>query len=155
MSAKISAKEVPVAAADTVLADELGVPADVVEDIRRQQLLEGEHWTREGNRIVFTPAGLDAVREKLDLPPTPLEQKEEPPPECACEIVRLHPNPVVVRVRVPSGVLADVRVRAPQALRLRVKLLCRLRLDGRWECCQPGHAVTLPPLQKKGEAAHD
>lgn len=134
------------AAADTVLADEFGVPSDVIEDIRRKQLNEGEHWTREGNRIVFTTAGLAAVREKLDLPPALIAQKEVPPPECACLIVRLHPNPVMVRVRVPSGALADVRVRAPQALRLHVKLLCRQRHDGRWECCQPGHAVTLPPL---------
>ena len=141
------------AAADTVLADELGVPADVVEDIRRQQLTEGEHWTREGNRIVFTPSGLAAVREKLDLPPTPPEKKEEQPPECACEIVRLHPNPVMVRVRAPSGVLADVRVRDNRTLRPRLRVRCRLLDDGRWDCCQPGIGFKLPPLQKKEGAA--
>ena len=143
------------AAADAVLAQELGVPADVVEDIRREQLTEGEHWTRESNRVVFTPAGVAAVREKLDLPPAVSEKKPDPTPECACEIVLLHPNPVMIRVRVPSGALADVRVKAPQALRVRVKLLCRQLPDSRWECCQPGHAVPLPPLPKKENAAHE
>lgn len=143
------------AAADAVLAEELGVPADVVEDIRREQLNEGEHWTREGNRVVFTPAGWDAVKAILDLPPGPLAKKEEPPPECACEIVRIPPNPVMVEVRVPSQVLVAVRVKTHSGLRLGARLLCRLRPDARWECCQPGHAVPLPPLPKKENAAHE
>lgn len=143
------------AAADAVLADELGVSANVVEDIRRAQLTEGKHWIREdGNRVVYTPAGPAVVRGILDLPPGPLAKKEEPPPECACEIVRIPPNPVMVEVRVPSQVLVAVRVKTHSGLRPGARLLCRQRLDGRWECCQPGHAVTLPPLQKKEEPAH-
>ena len=112
------------AAADTMLADELAVSANVVEDIRRAQLTEGEHWIREdGNRVVFTPAGRDAVKAILDLPPGPFAKKEEPPPECACEIVRIPPNPVMVEVRVPSRVLVAVRVKTHSGLRPGARLL--------------------------------
>ena len=142
------------AAADTSIAAELGVSAELVEDIRRNRLQEGEHWTRaEGNRVVFTELGLAALRSALDLENDPTAKKEGPPPECLCEIVKVHANPAFVRVRVCDGSLQDVRVRDNRTLRPRIRVRCQLLDDGRWECCQPGMGVKLPPLQKKEIAA--
>lgn len=138
------------AAADASLAAELGVSPEVIEDIRRNSLSEGEHWTRaEGNRVVFTVSGIAATRAALDL------QKETPPLEknaaapCLCEVVRVHSNPAFIRVRVSDGSLHDVRVRNNRSLRSRVRVRCQYLPDGRWECCQPGIGVKLPPLEKK------
>ena len=141
------------AAADTSIAAELGVTAELVEEIRRNRLQEGEHWTRaEGNRVVFTVLGLAALRAALDLQEPPAK-KEGPPPECLCEVVRIHPSPTYVRVRVSDGSLQDVRVRDNRTLRPRLRVRCRLLDDGRWECCQPGIGFKLPPLQKNEGAA--
>jgi hypothetical protein len=142
------------AAADTSIATELGVSAELVEDIRRNRLTEGEHWTRaEGNRVVFTESGLAALRDALDLGKEPPAKKEGPPPEYLCEVVRVPPAPTFVRVRVSDGSLYDVRVRDNRTLRPRLRIRCRLLTDGRWECCQPGIGFTLPPLPKKEGAA--
>jgi hypothetical protein len=137
------------AAADSMVAANLGVSPELVEDIRRNKLLEGVHWSRsDGNRIVFSEPGLTALRAALDLKPAPAEKKG-PPPECLCEVVRLHPAPSSVRVRVSDGSLQDVRVRDNRALRPRIRIKCRQLADGRWECSQPGLGVTLPTAEKK------
>lgn len=138
------------AAADVSLASDLGVSAEIIENLRRNHLTEGEHWTREeGKRVVFTAIGIAAVLSHLDLPPC--SKKEGPPSECACEVVRIHPSPYFVRVRVSDGSLHDVRVSNNRTLRPRIRIRCRLS-EGRWECCQPGIGVKLQPM-KKGESA--
>lgn len=140
------------AAADTALADELGVSPELVEGLRRNQLIEGEHWTRaEGNRVAYTETGFAALRLALDLEKKtpPPAKKEGPAPEFLCEVVRVHPSPTFVRVRVPEGSLQDVRVSNNSALHPRHRLRCRQLTDGRWECSQPGLGYKLPPLKKK------
>lgn len=135
------------AAADSALAGELGVSAETIEEVRRTLLEEGLHWARTGNRVHFTEAGVAAVRARFELPI--LAEKKEGA-AVLCEIVRIHPNPHFVRVQVPSGALAEVRVRSSAALRMRMRVLCRELEGGQWECCQPGVGVNLPPPPSSG-----
>jgi hypothetical protein len=142
------------AAADISLGAAIGVSAQVVEDIRRSKLSEGEHWTRaDGGRVEYTADGIAALCGHLDLPLLPPEKKEGPPAPCLCSIERMHANPAFVQVRTPGGALENVRVTNNATLRPRLKLQCRQLDDGRWECIQPGYGVRLPPISQKKETA--
>lgn len=101
-----------------MLAERLGVSRDQLAEFRQsKQLLEGVHWARRSNWIMYLPAGEAEVRVLLSLPPAP-EKKEG----CA-------PGPVSVRVishpRNPALLMADMQ---GKAVRVRLKPVLRKNL---------------------------
>lgn len=169
------------AAADSTLADALGLPADVVAKHRSRHLTEGVHYTRaaESGRIDYTDAGLSAIAQAL----CPAEKKEKGPPAPAptssntaatpppaqapkkkemaappqpgkpvlCRLLRQYPNPLFADV-LADGKREMIRVRNNTLLDVRKRLLCRKWPDGRWECVQGAQAVKLKPLPPTAEA---
>jgi hypothetical protein len=114
------------AAADEQLAQTLGLPTKRVAALRAQ-LPEGEAWMRgEDGRVVWLPAGEDALRASLGVaaaaataeaaapdPESDPEKTEgggEPDGEVRLRVARLMPNPTWVAVDV-GGHAVPVRVR--------------------------------------------
>jgi len=133
-------------AADDQLAGQYGVSGAVVESLRKEHLTEGEHWSRDATgRVVILPPGLSLLSGLLDpqkkIGGGGTDNKPVPLP-----IARIFPNPTWVRVRLPDGSGADVRVRDNKRLQPRMQLVCLKLDDGRWECQQPGQGVRLKPL---------
>ena len=131
------------AAADTKLAQELGVAASVIEDLRVNSLVEGAGWLREGRTVRFTDEGIVRISEILGA-------KKEGPPEAGAvpeevllQVVGLLPNVRFVRVKAPEGV-AVVAVRDNRRLRVRHLLRCR-QIEGQWHCTQHGIAPHSHP----------
>lgn len=133
-------------AADDQLAGQYGVSGAVVESLRKEHLTEGEDWIRDGTgRVVILAPGLSALASLLD----PQKKSGGGGPDnqpCALPIARIFPNPTWVRVRLPDGSGADIRVRDNKRLQPRMQIKCLKLDDGRWECQHPGQGVKLNPL---------
>lgn len=50
---------------EPALAKKIGVGRTTVRDIRRDKLLEGEHWTLDTGKVTYTPEGVEAVLHAL------------------------------------------------------------------------------------------
>lgn len=137
------------AAADRTLAEEIGLSADALQSIRKEHLVEGEHYEYEGLRVIYTDAGKAAVLRHLGLeedstPPDPSKAKNEPLPSKQeaihmLRILLIPPNPQWVVVQMPDGTRGNVRVR--NNLKLQPRLLLRCKIEaGNPICYQPGIA---------------
>lgn len=137
------------AAADDQLAAHHGVAGALVRALRKEQLEEGAHYYTDKGAVIYTAEGLVRLDELLDVDTAPVPTPLAEPlygPVVEIYVVKLQRNPIWVTVRTPNGETADVRVRAQKAIQVRQKLRCRLRRDGKWECCHPGCSCPLPPL---------
>lgn len=151
------------AAADELLAAELGVHTGLVGDLRRDQLVEGVDWYRvvDSGRVIYTESGISKVMGLLGTPeknagggaaaaPSASQAGPEgddsgPPVRERLRIVRLMPNPLWVALANPEGGgVAEVRVQRREGLRLGHLLLCELQADGQWQCVQNPHACAMP-----------
>lgn len=134
-------------AADEKLAGQFGVSASVVEALRKEHLTKGEGWEHdEAGRVVILPDGLRALEALLNPQKNQGGGGPEVEQPVALMIARIFPNPTWVRVRLPNGTGADVRVRDNKRLQPRMQIRCLKLADGRWECLHPGQAVRLKPL---------
>jgi hypothetical protein len=123
------------AASDNQLAAETGLSPETVETYRREHLAEGEHWARDGSKVVWLPAGKAALLEMIGTPPQTLT----PVPTHMLPILQVPANRQWVVVRLPDGSRTNIRVRNNSRLQPRLLLRCQLSAKG-WLCVQPGIA---------------
>lgn len=137
------------AEADLAQASRFGVSPDTIAALRRQKLVNPDHWSSEGRSVVYTDEGVRELARLLgaEAPDAAADAPkkeggggdpaatEEPGNELL--VVKVHPNPLFVRVRTPDGQECDVQVASNRRLRPGFRLLCK-HSSGGWLCIQPG-----------------
>lgn len=128
------------AAADTELAEEFGVSEDVVLAIRKNELREGEHWTRgEGGRVVYSEAGLIELQASLGLQKKGAAEIAPLADPVRLKVLQLYPNVQFVRVGFSSPAWLDVKVRDNTRIRVGQVILCGQQASGQWWCVDAGN----------------
>lgn len=116
------------------LVSELGINRSSLRRYRSSRMAEGVHWLRKGRTVCYTEEGAAAVRE--------WRRGVSPPPEPDRGIIlRQYPNPNLLRVELPDGSIANVRVRPGRWVRGRV-------LDGLRRLSRGLYAYQGPPPRK-------
>lgn len=139
------------AEADLAQASRFGVSPDTIAALRRQKLVNPDHWSSEGRAVVYTDEGKHELARLLgaDAPDNAaaaapkkeggggeLATTEEPGNKLL--VIKLHPNPLFVRVRTPEGEECDVQVASNKRLQPGFRLLCKRSSAAGWLCIQTG-----------------
>jgi len=115
------------------IANRLGVAEEHIRALRRSHLREGEHFTRDGNRILYSEAGVERLRVLLEVPAGVGIGAGPAPAEVAVTVVKRMVNPHFVTGRLGDG-LVEVRVRDNRLLVPGMVMVCLKDEAGRWLC---------------------
>lgn len=148
--------------ADTQLATAHELPPAVVMAFREESLMEGVHWGRDGNRIVYTEKGRAAVAsmaarvlaekktegaapsppgtvDPAPETPAPVEAPAEAPLAHQARLLHKHPNATWIRCEGPGRKPVDVLIRSHAAIRNERALIPIQQIGGVWYCTHPHH----------------
>lgn len=127
------------------LAASAGIAEKKFRAERVRYLRQGEHWDIRGQRVAYTPAGLQLVLESLlgreclaaelaaALNGSRLEEAKKAAPEIEAKVVKTFPNPWLLRVELPSGTQVDLRVRSTENFRRGMVCPVRVNEQGQYE----------------------
>lgn len=127
------------------LAASAGIAEKKFRAERVRYLRQGEHWDIRGQRVAYTPAGLQLVLESLlgreclaaelaaALNGSRLVEPEKKAPPLVAKVVKTWPNPWLLTVQLPEGRAVNLRVKSSKNFRRGMECPVRVNEQGQYE----------------------
>lgn len=130
---------------ETRLAEATGIHEKNLRRVRAQSLRQNDHWKLREQHVVYSEVGVQLVIEKLTgrdmtteelkaaLAGSKLAELVEKMPPLIAKVSKLYPNPWLMQVVLPSGRLADIRVKTSKNFRRGMEVPLRINARKNYE----------------------